>query len=524
MIFRTCAGVLFLSFLLILSSCSSDYFLGNSSTDINPYAYPETENYPDPAEAYKVFSEAEIVCEGGDCPPAIGGLMIYDTSQMYKNYYDVGACSGTLIDSNKVLTNAHCVPKDISFSGANCFDRIKFNFPATKDHAYERLECGRVISISTLRGSDGAQVDWAVIETKNPSLRPPAEISPTRVGAFDEMKIFKINYDFKTFDKQKGKVVATTCKANTPHLLSRQFIGPVSPIINVSDCDDNIIKGNSGSGIFDQNMQLKAVLSFGYIIDDSDYMIERSLYPNLKGNIGGGTSLVCVREFLDEPQRLSPLCQYQRQAYNENAKAYTDLLFKMYHPDYEKNGEEVLTWNRASLPELIKYHDVEPALEETVLQDVAAQDQTLISPIINYPLDPTVAVNSSAVSSMNDFLINAYRDSLMVELPKCISADAPALFKARLAFRQFAKIDVDETTIYAVRESEVKQREFSFRKMGENSYRMAVVAHFFLGHWADSTEYFKWQEILDQPIPICPSENLEQEPESGYSTADFLKK
>ncbi len=263
----------------------------------------------DPEELRKEMNESYLLCDSQDCPEFVGGL--YGIYQGHAHPI-LGSCSASLIDHNKILTNAHCVPDSVQSAGANCQGTMKINFPATGKFKYERYDCAKIVSISAYRTRDkvARQADWAVIEFAGHSPRTPVKVSAEGVPQNSEVKLYKINFG-QSNGTGVGNVVPTTCLANANHFESLQNLGPISPLVNVSECSVKLIKGNSGTGILNASGEIVGIFSFVRYVEDSEEewaMELNAKFPGVKQNYGGGTNVACIKEFQDQP--ISPMCYF----------------------------------------------------------------------------------------------------------------------------------------------------------------------------------------------------------------------
>lgn len=99
--------------LLVLTNCSLD----DGYSDYGNYY-----TYQDQNSAQKAFDNIKIVCENkNDCPDSVGGMIYLETSyENYSTYIKLGSCSQTLIGSNRVVMNRHCLPSGSKYKGATC--------------------------------------------------------------------------------------------------------------------------------------------------------------------------------------------------------------------------------------------------------------------------------------------------------------------------------------------------------------------------------------------------------------------
>lgn len=276
--------------------------------------------YDDRTTAEKAFSQSTVECNESDCPPYAGGLYTISETR-----YSVGACSMTLIGPDRVLTNSHCIPDDISYKGAGCRGRILVNFPKTDSYDAERIDCHSIENL-VIDGPRVEEPDWAIIKLMNSSTRPSAQMNLRGIPDHSDLTLYKIDFDLYADTPSVGYVTKTGCKGNTNLMSSGDSAGPVSALVSLSHCDVKMISGNSGSGYFNSQSQLVGLHSFGIHVEDSDESWAVNLrlkYPKIKQNTGGGTNLACIP--VHPGWNPPPECQYDTDYYFRLARLYSKL-------------------------------------------------------------------------------------------------------------------------------------------------------------------------------------------------------
>lgn len=84
-----------------------------------PSPTPEPFTQRTPPESGWNISKVRIKCDSGDCPEGVG-LVIFVSENYVRSMLEIKRCTGTLIDSTHMITNAHCTP-DLFFSGKKYF-------------------------------------------------------------------------------------------------------------------------------------------------------------------------------------------------------------------------------------------------------------------------------------------------------------------------------------------------------------------------------------------------------------------
>lgn len=212
-----------------------------------PDLTPPSKEEPGMAGAQLLAREASITCKNNDCDPSVGMLSI-----VIKDAGGWGAvqCSASLIAPDILVTNAHCVPKDIAKAGASCQGRIWMNFGAQKGQPNldRQVECAQVIYTHKEKNAADLSIfetpDYAYLKLVRPSNRPILRLSR---GGFEHEKeylLHKVN-PIKTLGALRGEMEKVTCKALHDSAIFAQNLTKNSQVNFLSDC--KVIPGNSGA-------------------------------------------------------------------------------------------------------------------------------------------------------------------------------------------------------------------------------------------------------------------------------------
>ena len=266
--------------------------------------------------AMQLYSESIISCPTGDCPSFVGGL--YSLSHDKSKGYTIGACSLSLIVSDRVLTNAHCIPENISRVGESCLGSIRIVFPKTDKEPLETFGCEKILNkASVLKNPDNP--DWVILKLDKPSVREPVTFDFGGIGYMEPVTLYKVDFDIETFSSSRGTIVRTSCLANTNNMLSTEFLGPVSPLFNVSDCDKKLVIGNSGSAVLNKDGNFIGLFSF--ISPDKNRLPLK--LKKKKNIVGGGTNGVCIPF---ENHRIPERCEFDEEEHKSLAIRYAYWL------------------------------------------------------------------------------------------------------------------------------------------------------------------------------------------------------
>lgn len=257
-----------LAILLLLANCGDKN--SGTPTDANPA--PELSHRQ--KLTIESFNESQVKCANDDCPEAIASLFI-----MNRQKEDLFLCSGSLyINQNMVLTNRHCIPEGIN-PGDSCFGLIKAMFPKVADKEVETLDCFKVLSASAPNQKENyKQSDWAIIQLTNNSSRTPlkSNLSEPLPKSID---IYKSNREeirkIRGYNTPLAVITKSTCDISAPNKSEIED----SPLLNISDCDQELIPGNSGAAYLHPTTgEIVGVHSWGRHFE----------------NFGGGTNIDCV--------------------------------------------------------------------------------------------------------------------------------------------------------------------------------------------------------------------------------------
>lgn len=453
--------------LCLLAACS------NSSSNDGQWEFES------PLEAREVFNTSTISCPTGDCPESIAGLYTLEERAVTVR---LGACSGTLIDENHIITNAHCVEDSIKKVGSSCTGKIKVNFPAIAGKPAERYDCDKVVAISEDSTSQ-TEPDWAILSFKGKSARKAVLINPNGVVQDSTVKLYKINYSDLTANKRNDGVIAPIeCKANTNYHMADQFIGSQSALVNISHCTETLRNGNSGSGIMNSSDELIAVFSFGYIKEvkkkdeDGEWITEE-----VPLNAGGGTNAACIPAL---GHQVSPMCAFDVNDYSELAQKYVRLSEQRNDPAYAATKGEMMEYYTKLTPDVV----------------FGTASQKLVSQF-DYSYDGKLA-------TVAQFVADSYVSMKFQYLPYCVQQTASNDFQLELLVRDQMDASVDLINQVAHRGSETRKVTYRFVKSDEDTYRMSAVGQPFPKEVSEDIFSISNFGAVDYYVPVCNDELL----------------
>lgn len=283
----------------------------------------QTFHFEDKDTATKVFNASKISCQGA-CPEYIGGMTVYTETA---TTYGVGVCSLTYIGQNQVLMNRHCLMNGLdSAKNTSCSNRIKIKFPASGIHPEESFDCARVVDFSPhpIEDNNVVKPDWAVLSFTGSTKRKPAPIETA--SGLDNKTTFIAYPIFYSLNNKtdvisvNGVAKKMTCSTNRQTPFYLMYFSSFSPIYVGTSCSQTVIKGNSGSGIFNAAGNLTGVIS----------------YVSGTGKNMGGTNGACIPYLRAEPHHED--CAFKD---NENFKsAILDITFARRAVEFKDNFVE----------------------------------------------------------------------------------------------------------------------------------------------------------------------------------------
>jgi|GEM_PF-4180850 len=260
-------------------------------------------------DAQAALNKIEISCENPTgCPSYVGGLVAERTTYKakkaggYEKSFGFSVCSQTLIAPNRVLTNRHCLTPTVRVAGSSCSE-VTLIFPPIPGRDGERVKCKSILSLSAQYGKgDRFAPDWAILELESNVDRTPVEVNPQGIANLSDLKLFPVYYQKIDSGQQgvstlKGAIESVSCVSRMNTLLSRHYNHPLSPLVALN-CDHEIIRGNSGTGMLGADGKLHGVLSAAILHNPDekgprqDKLLGQTLV--LKRDLGGGTNAFCI--------------------------------------------------------------------------------------------------------------------------------------------------------------------------------------------------------------------------------------
>ena len=249
---------------------------GGLFADLYPHEDIQYYYAPSPAEAQRMAKNATVECDdsaSGVCSPSVALLAGTFDSEAYQ-------CTAFLVGPQIMITNSHCIPRDLAGSGSSCMGRIWVHFPDTGTYPDQSAGCMEIVKASTLVGLrvgihgdsyDKIQPDYAVIELDQPVFRPTLSISRAGFKVGGTYGVDKVD-PWGGIEGIDGQLNHVTCKVLSGDQTSTNSAGSVNrDSANIFFQSCNLIPGNSGSPILDSHGLVRGVFQAISIPKDAKF-------------------------------------------------------------------------------------------------------------------------------------------------------------------------------------------------------------------------------------------------------------
>lgn len=246
--FGSVVGALFIA---VLVAC------GDSTSTTDGVAFYETTREQLLVSHQKFVEQHQIECEHAElCHPAVGQVLF---SSIEDGRITHSVCTGTLAESfDKVITNGHCVPKELWPEGSSCVGQVSIMFPQIGYLKQITVGCKQIELLrqpypaSPIVREQGEIRDVAVFSLESSVTRPFAQVSRSGIGERDQVDLHV--FDPPTKRKQPSVYRVRSCVARSQGPLQASLVEwappvPFIPKIDIINC--KAILGNSGGAIMD---------------------------------------------------------------------------------------------------------------------------------------------------------------------------------------------------------------------------------------------------------------------------------
>jgi len=250
-------GILFilLGMTIALVSCGSDDKGGNPSPTKPPNTLPpgagDNTEYLDNQEDLRAkLQESTVKCLYSDeCPDNVAKLVFWQKRDLEEGY-DYGVCSGTLINQDTIVTNAHCIPSNISFAGAKCYGQILVQYPSiSRGENYRSEENVDCLTVEEVGDYFKSGSDYAVLKIqKSKYIRKAVKVKHGQMNDISNIYAYTMN---PSKNDASGVIEKKKCRISKKNIylgIGNQYQSDA--LIYGYDCQ--VVGGNSGSGVFNE--------------------------------------------------------------------------------------------------------------------------------------------------------------------------------------------------------------------------------------------------------------------------------
>jgi V8-like Glu-specific endopeptidase len=202
--------------------------------------------------AQRRAQNVRINCTDGTCNPSVGLVSLVSKQN---SGWEVGQCTGSLVASDIVVTNGHCIPMDLNEPGADCSGRLWISF-ANESGLDSQIACSKVLLRKKDGGFDGS--DYAFFQLEKRSNRPVLRHSRAGIEHGEQYSVHKVNPVRLGSEAIGGQMEKVTCRAVGDSVIFDQVLNKQSHSYLFGDCQ--IVRGNSGAPILGKDGTMHGVI------------------------------------------------------------------------------------------------------------------------------------------------------------------------------------------------------------------------------------------------------------------------
>lgn len=233
---------------LISFSCGKEFKETEKSTKPNADRVDERSTPSIPSGSF--YSKQKLLCDDPlFCPDNVAKIVVTLNNEI--NY-----CTGTLIEEDKLLTSASCLPRPLKIPRLSCSENIIAVFPKTVSSDAEIVACDRVEYVDENLFTEPAlwQNDLVILKLGKKLNRSLAKISNDGVSLGEKLKGWTVSFK-NEFEATLNKV---TCNVQLNTFLNPFSVKKHSSMVVMNNCD--LGDASSGTSFF-RDDEIVTVLS-----------------------------------------------------------------------------------------------------------------------------------------------------------------------------------------------------------------------------------------------------------------------
>lgn len=258
------------------------------------HIYVETKSL---AHAQEVALKSQVSCVGsGQCHEAVALLAVATEDNTY-------GCNGFLVAPDLMITNSHCVPKELQASGSNCSNRMWAFFPKVDMTPATVVGCSAVQNV--LLSRFGNDPDYALIKLDRPVDRRSLKISRDGATA-NNPTLFRVR-TIKENNVLIGELGRGTCEVAL-NTIPTPFADSIqSPVLSLGTCE--LKPGDSGSPLLNSQGEVWGLVQ-SFFPKDWEIVapLNEQRFPALNKRIGLATNLACINTPFADARPLPEAC------------------------------------------------------------------------------------------------------------------------------------------------------------------------------------------------------------------------
>lgn len=273
--------------LFLILSCGQDV-KNNKPTQEEPVRNERSDR---PVFNDLTVENQKVVCEDKDTCPAFVAKVMISSRGVYSS------CTGTLIEGNKVITSASCIPESLRTSQLDCSDTIFVFFPATSQYQERRSACKLIHKLQFGNSAEMAtwKRDYLIFELKEQISREYSRIN--KEADFSQDSAYDV-WSAVTIDGFNSVVKSQTCSPVYESYANPFAVNQHSSFVPLANCQS--LSGGVGAAVLSTNDELLAVMSSPLNTQTVEILKRQDLLSEDTLTFSHSTNTKCI-SFAEEP-------------------------------------------------------------------------------------------------------------------------------------------------------------------------------------------------------------------------------